>query len=68
VFWFIPATHKVVIVALLVIAVVAFVLFVVTQVLARLQGRREEDQWGVRAAVHHGTRAPEPPPAAPRDE
>ncbi len=66
-FWFIPSTHRMAIVALLVVAAVAFVLFWVTRMLARRQSRRE-DQLGVQAAVRHGIRVQEPPPAAPRDE
>jgi membrane protein YdbS with pleckstrin-like domain len=67
VFWFIPSTHKMAIVALLVIAAVAFVLFWVTRVLARRQSRRE-NRLSAQAAVRHGIRVQEPPPAAPRDE
>ncbi len=66
-FWFIPATHRVVIAGLLVVSAIAFVLFLVTSVLARRQGRREERRLGAQAAVRHGTGAQEPP-ATPRDE
>lgn len=66
-FWFIPTTHRVVIVALLVVALVAFVLFWVTFVVARRRGRRAELALAAHAAIRHGVRTPDPPPATPRD-
>lgn len=52
-FWFIPTTHKIVIVALLVIALVALVLFFVTRVAARRRGRRAQVQVVALAGVQH---------------
>ncbi|MBO0709294.1 MAG: hypothetical protein J2P44_13100 [Candidatus Dormibacteraeota bacterium] len=66
-FWFIPTTHRVVIVALLAVALVAFVLFWVTFVIARRRGRRAELQLAAHAAIRHGVRTPDSP-QAPRDE
>lgn len=67
-FWYIPTTHKAVIVGLLAVAVVALVLFLVTRTLVRRQARREERELTAQAAIRHGVRTPDTPPAASRDE
>ncbi len=62
-FWFIPTTHRLVIGALLVVAVVAFVLFCVTLVLGRRERAQAEEELTVHATVRHAGR-PEAEPSS----
>lgn len=59
-FWFIPTTHRVVIAALLAIAVIAFVLFWLSLVVARRRRRAEFEPIAL-AAIRRGVRTPNPP-------